>query len=231
MSRHWSLPLIALLLCLVAGQARADPCIPYLNTTYLPPNPPDAFTVWEEQIGQTPTYTWHVRLNDYYWQDKNLYTWDAFAFVVYDGDAKLQSSETSLTTWWQVRKPGEEKDGWYPVAEWRGTAEPTITSLPQSQFAWTDNDRWAQGWQTFTATFDKALTDKRGFAMHLRWNNEARSLTTSPYTGWFNNGLTGANVPKTQPPEPPETTPELPSGALLLLGALPAALAWWRRRG
>jgi len=51
--------------------------------------------------------------------------------------------------------------------------------------------------------------------------------TSVHYAMWCSNDLinltgTGYNL---------DTTPELPSGALLLLGMVPAGLAWWRRKG
>lgn len=225
---------LSFLVALICAQAGADPCIPYVNTTYLPPVAGvNVFDVWEEAPTAPDdfTYTWHVRLNDYYWQSEDLYTWDSFAFVVYDGIAELQRSSTSLATWYQVKNPGNGKEPWYPVAEWRGTTEPNIVGLPQSEFSWTPSgsDR-NRGWSTFTGTFDKTLGTGRSFAMHLRWNNQARSLTEAPYTGWFNNGVTGIDVPHENPGDETETTPELSSAALLLCGALPVTIAWRRRK-
>jgi hypothetical protein len=67
----------------------------------------------------------------------------------------------------------------------------------------------------FDVTFPKPVpvSDLTNFGMHLRFGPKG-----SGFTGWF------YDAPGRNP------TPELSSGALLLLGMLPVGLAWWRRR-
>lgn len=94
---------------------------------------------------------------------------------------------------------------------------------------WTGHDvipvgvpgHFVAGLKSQTAVFDPA--EVYDVLVHVSAKTPANQVVTG-FVGWNTGNIV------TSDEDPPETTPELSSSALLLLGALPIGFAWLRRR-
>jgi hypothetical protein len=117
----------------------------------------------------------------------------------------------------------------YNYGQWRGYAQPSFTFGQDVRFdgAWFAD----QGYATYLKLYD--ATNALVYTSNTIYPGSTPLFLASGYAGLVRKvEVHGANYTTCMDDLTYETapTPELSSGALLLLGALPVGLGWWRRR-